>query len=121
MIHISNITKQYGNKVLYRNGSFQINAGEKIGLVGPNGHGKSTIFKIIMGEEGIDSGSISKPDRVTVGYFSQNIEEMSGKTVLEEVKMAAGRVGGLKKQIEDLEARLAEPMEIGRASCRERV
>lgn len=111
MIHVSNITKQYGNKILYRNGSFQINSGEKIGLVGPNGHGKSTIFKIIMGEEGIDSGSISKSDRLAIGYFSQNIEEMSGKSVIEEVKSAAGRVGGLKIQIENLEAKLAEPLE----------
>ena len=117
MIHLSNLTKQYGNKVLFRNGSFQINAGEKIGLVGPNGNGKSTLFKIIVGEEGIDAGTVSKPDKISIGYFSQNIEEMSGSSVIEEVKSAAGRVGTLKKQIEDFEQKLAEPMADEEMTC----
>jgi ATP-binding cassette, subfamily F, member 3 len=109
MIHLSSITKQYGNKVLYKNGSFQINPGEKIGLVGPNGAGKSTIFRIIVGEEGIDSGSISKSDKTVVGYFSQNIEEMQGKTALQEVISSAGKVSELQKEIARLEARLSDP------------
>ncbi len=88
MIHLSGITKQYGNKILYKNGSFQINAGDKIGLVGPNGAGKTTIFRIITGEEGFDQGSLSKPDKVVIGYFSQNIEAMAGRSALEEVKAA---------------------------------
>jgi ATP-binding cassette subfamily F protein 3 len=74
MIHLSNISKQHGNKILYKDGSFQINTGEKIGLVGPNGAGKTTIFRIITGEEGFDGGTMSKSDRTVVGYFSQNIE-----------------------------------------------
>ncbi|AFY01095.1 ABC-F family ATP-binding cassette domain-containing protein [Bdellovibrio bacteriovorus] len=109
MIHLSNITKQQGNKVLYRNGSFQINAGEKIGLVGPNGAGKTTIFRIIMGEEGIDGGTISKSDRTVIGYFSQNIEEMKGKSAIEEVKSAVGNIGDMQVRMQECEAKLADP------------
>ncbi|WP_374035387.1 ABC-F family ATP-binding cassette domain-containing protein [Bdellovibrio bacteriovorus] len=109
MIHLSNITKQQGNKVLYRNGSFQINAGEKIGLVGPNGAGKTTIFRIIMGEEGIDGGTVSKSDRTVIGYFSQNIEEMKGKSALEEVKSAVGNIGDMQARMQECEAKLADP------------
>lgn len=109
MIHLSSITKQYGNKVLYKNGSFQINPGEKIGLVGPNGAGKSTVFRIIVGEEGVDGGTISKSDKTVVGYFSQNIEEMGGKTALQEVISSAGKISELQKDIARLEARLSDP------------
>ncbi|MBX3033243.1 MAG: ABC-F family ATP-binding cassette domain-containing protein [Bdellovibrionaceae bacterium] len=111
MIHLSNISKQYGNKILYKNGTFQINAGEKIGLVGPNGAGKTTVFRIIMGEEGIDGGHISKPDRLVVGYFSQNIEEMKGRSAIEEVKTAAGDVPRIQRRMQELDALLAEPMD----------
>lgn len=111
MLHFSNIEKFYGNKVLYRNGSFQLNPGEKVGLVGPNGAGKTTIFRLIMGEERPDSGQISKPERTVVGYFSQNIEEMSGRTVIEEVKSAAGKLPEIQKRLLVLEAKLSEPMD----------
>lgn len=109
MIHLSNITKQQGNKVLYRNGSFQINTGEKIGLVGPNGAGKTTIFRIITGEEGFDSGTVSKSDRTVVGYFSQNIEEMKGRSALEEVKSAVGNIGDMAARMQEYEAKLCDP------------
>jgi ATP-binding cassette subfamily F protein 3 len=108
MIHLSGITKQYGNKFLYRNGSFQINDGEKIGLVGPNGAGKTTIFRIITGEEGFDQGSVSKPDKVIIGYFSQNIEDMQGRTALEEVKAAHAELPRLQTEMKKLEKRLED-------------
>ncbi|NUN05883.1 MAG: ABC-F family ATP-binding cassette domain-containing protein [Bdellovibrio sp.] len=109
MIHLSNISKQHGNKILYRNGSFQINAGEKIGLVGPNGAGKTTIFRVITGEEGIDGGTISKSDRTVIGYFSQDIEDMRGKTALEEVKSSVGNIGDMQTRMQDCETKLADP------------
>ena len=108
MIHLSNITKQQGNKVLYRNGSFQINAGEKIGLVGLNGTGKTTIFRIITGEEGYE-GTVSKSDKTVIGYFSQNIEDMRGRSALEEVKSAIGNLGTMQVRMQECEAKLADP------------
>lgn len=117
MIHVTNVTKQYGNKILYKNAGFQINPGEKIGLVGPNGAGKTTLFRLLMGEEGLDSGSISKSDKVNVAYFSQNIEEMAGKTVHEEVKSAIPGLGKIQLELQKLEAQMSsdispEAMEI---------
>ncbi len=106
MIHLSGVTKQYGNKILYKNGSLQINPGEKIGLVGPNGAGKTTIFRIISGEEGIDQGALTKSDRLLIGYFSQNIEEMKGRSALEEVKAARPEMPLIQKEMKQLEARL---------------
>ncbi len=110
MVHFSNISKQYGSKILYRNGSFQINAGEKIGLVGPNGAGKTTIFRIITGEEGFEQGQLSKSERTVIGYFSQSIEEMSGRSALEEVKSAAGKVTAIQARLQILEQQLSEPL-----------
>ncbi len=111
MINVANITKHYGNKVLYKNASFQLNPGEKAGLVGPNGAGKTTIFRVITGEEGLDEGQIAKPERTVIGYFSQNIEEMSGRSVLDEVKSAAGKLPEIQKKLATFEAQLAEPMD----------
>lgn len=111
MIHVANISKNYGNKVLYKDASFQLNPGEKAGLVGPNGAGKTTIFRILTGEQGVESGQVSKPDRVVIGYFSQDIEDMRGRTVLEEVKSAAGNVTALQKEMAVLEAKLGEPLD----------
>jgi ATP-binding cassette, subfamily F, member 3 len=111
MIHVSNISKQYGNKILYKNGSFQINSGEKIGLVGPNGAGKTTIFRILADEEGTDGGTVSKPDKLVLGYFSQNIEEMKGRTALEEVKSGIGNIPAMQRRIQEIEGQLAEPMD----------
>jgi ATP-binding cassette, subfamily F, member 3 len=110
MIQIANVSKNYGSKVLYRNASFQINSGEKIGLVGPNGAGKTTIFRLIAGEEEPDEGKVVKTGRPVVGYFSQSTGEMSGRTVMEEVKSAAGDIVGVQKRLAVLEENLAEPL-----------
>jgi ATP-binding cassette, subfamily F, member 3 len=110
MIHASNISKQFGTKILFKNASFQINTGEKIGLVGPNGNGKSTIFKIIIGEEGYDGGSVTKPEKATVGYFSQDIEDMRGRPVLDEVMTAIPSLNKIKKELAELEIKLTEEL-----------
>src|ERR1700722_9814228 len=111
MIHFSNISKHYGNKVLYKSASFQLNPGEKVGLVGPNGAGKTTIFRILTGEEGVESGQVAKPDRIVIGYFSQNIEDMKGRSVIDEVKSAAGRLPHIQKKLAEYEAALSVPMD----------
>ena len=75
MIHLTNISKQCGQSVLFKDASFQIRPGDKIGLVGPNGAGKTTLFRTIVGEEGVDSGEINIADRLVIGYFSQSVGE----------------------------------------------
>jgi len=111
MIHLSSITKQYGPRVLYQDASFQIRPGDKIGLVGPNGAGKSTIFRVIMGEESIDSGTISVEQKLVIGYFSQEVGEMKGRSAIEEVKAGAGRVSHLAEEISKIEQRLQDSAE----------
>ena len=108
MVAFNAVTKQQGTKILYSNGSFQINPGEKIGLVGPNGAGKTTVFRLIMNEESPDQGTISKPDKIRIGYFSQNIENMKGRSVIEEV-LSSGGLDLIKDQIQQYEAKLCDP------------
>ena len=110
MVSFAKVTKQYGNRVLYRNGSFQINPGEKIGLVGPNGAGKTTLFRLIMGEENPDQGQITRPDKLRVAYFAQDIEDMRGKTVLNEVLSSVGPLEKVKKELLELESKLSQEL-----------
>jgi len=111
MIHLINVSKQYGDKVLYKDASFQIRPGDKIGLVGPNGAGKTTIFRMITNEEGPDTGEVTKAEKVVVGYFSQDVGEMHGRSALEEVKTGAGKVSTLAKKIAEMEDRLQRSAE----------
>lgn len=108
MLAFNSVTKQQGTKILFSNASFQMNPGDKIGLVGPNGAGKTTVFRLIMNEESVDQGTISKPDKIRIGYFSQNIENMKGRSVLAEV-LSAGNLESLTSEIARLEARLQDP------------
>ena len=78
MISFSNINKQYGKQLIFVDASFQLNPGEKVGLVGPNGAGKTTLFRMVVGEEDPDEGDVSVPKKLTIGYFRQDVEEMTG-------------------------------------------
>ena len=113
MISLSRISKQYGRQVLFVDTSFQLNPGEKVGLVGPNGAGKTTIFRMIVGEETADEGEISIPRKLTVGYFRQDVEEMSGRSVLDEAIAGSGRVGDLHHELEELNTAMADPARAG--------
>jgi ATP-binding cassette subfamily F protein 3 len=108
MIHLSNISKHYGNKILYREGSLQIRPGDRIGLVGPNGAGKTTIFRIITGEDRVSEGTVVVGERTTIGYFSQDVGEMHGRSALQEVMQGAGRVSELFAQMTKLERELEQ-------------
>src|SRR5512145_2936669 len=109
MIAFANINKQYGKQVLFVDASFQLNPGEKVGLVGPNGAGKTTLFRMIVGEEQPDEGDVSVPRKLTIGYFRQDIEEMSGRSVLDEAIAGSGRVGDLHHELEALQQALEDP------------
>lgn len=111
MIHLTNIHLQHGSQVLFRNASLQILPGTKTGLVGSNGTGKTTIFRLITGEEEADKGDISCSKKTVIGYFSQDVGEMAGRSVIEEVMSAAGDIVELGIKIAEMEAQMAEPME----------
>ena len=111
MIHITNISKQHGSQILFRNASLQILPGTRTGLVGPNGAGKTTVFRLITGEEEADAGEISCAKRTTVGYFSQEVGDMAGRSALAEVMSAVGDVMSLGEEIRDMEQAMARPMD----------
>ena len=113
MIAFNNISKQYGRQILFVDASFQLNPGEKVGLVGPNGSGKTTLFRMIVGEESPDDGEVSVPKKLTIGYFRQDIEEMSGRSVLDEVIAGSGRLGTLHHELEDLQHAMGDPARAG--------
>src|SRR3990170_8830899 len=109
MVSFSHISKQYGRQVLFVDTSFQLNSGEKVGLVGPNGAGKTTLFRMIVGEEAPDEGDVSVPKKLTIGYFRQDVEEMSGRSVLDEAIAGSGRLGALHHELEELQHAMADP------------
>jgi ATPase subunit of ABC transporter with duplicated ATPase domains len=113
MISFTRISKQYGRQVLFVDASFQLNPGEKVGLVGPNGSGKTTLFRMVTGEEQPDEGEISVPRKLTVGYFRQDVEEMTGRSVLDEAIAGSGRVGDLHHELESLQNAMADPPQSG--------
>jgi ATPase subunit of ABC transporter with duplicated ATPase domains len=109
MIAFSKVSKQYGKQILFVEASFQLNPGEKVGLVGPNGAGKTTLFRMIVGEESPDEGDVSVPKRTSIGYFRQDVEEMSGRSVLDEAIAGSGRLGDLHHELEALQHAMGDP------------
>src|SRR6201998_3937540 len=113
MISFSNINKQYGKQLVFVDASFQLNPGEKVGLVGPNGSGKLTLFSRMVGEESPDEGTVSVPRKMTIGYFRQDVEEMQGRSVLDEAIDGSGRAGELHHEHERLQHAMADPEKAG--------
>ena len=113
MIHLSNITKQHGAQVLFRDASFQILPGTRTGLVGPNGAGKTSLFRIITGEEEVDAGEITLGKKTTIGYFSQDVGDMSGRSALEEVMAVSAETVRLAGELKQMEEQMGLPMSDG--------
>ena len=109
MISFSNINKQYGKQLIFVDACFKLNPGEKEGLVGPNGSGKTTLLRMVVGEEYPDEGEVSVPKRLTIGYFRQDVEEMHGRSTLDEAIAGSGRVGDLHHELESLHQGLEDP------------
>jgi ATPase subunit of ABC transporter with duplicated ATPase domains len=112
MISFSNIHKQYGKQLIFVDASFQLNPGEKVGLVGPNGSGKTTLFRMVVGEEAPDEGEVSVPKKLTVGYFRQDVEEMTGRPVLDEAIAGSGQLGDLHHELADLHHAMGDPAQM---------
>jgi ATPase subunit of ABC transporter with duplicated ATPase domains len=109
LIRFDSISKQHGPKVLFIDAVAAIHRGEKVGLVGPNGAGKSTIFRLIMREESPDEGQVSIDRGVSIGYFSQDVGEMAGRSAVAETMAGAGAVSEVAAELRELEHALADP------------
>jgi ATP-binding cassette subfamily F protein 3 len=109
MLNISNVSKIQGGETLYSNVNFSIYPGEKVGLVGPNGTGKTTLFRMIIGEDRVDTGQISFPDKKRMAYFSQNVGEMKGQTALAVVMSGDEQVQVLQDKLTEFEQKLCDP------------
>jgi ATPase subunit of ABC transporter with duplicated ATPase domains len=109
MIRIENISKQNSHRILFIEASAALNRGEKIGLVGPNGAGKTTLFRMITGEEQPDEGQVSVDKGITIGYFNQDVGEMSGQSAVAEVMDGAGPVSVVAAELRALETAMVDP------------
>ena len=109
MIRLEAISKQNGHQILFIDASATLLRGEKIGLVGPNGAGKTTLFRMISGQEPPDDGHISSDRGLSIGYFSQDVGEMTGRSALTEVMDGAGPVSVVAAEMKSLEAAMADP------------
>jgi ATPase subunit of ABC transporter with duplicated ATPase domains len=109
MIRLDNVSKQNGHQILFIEASAALNKGEKIGLVGPNGSGKTTLFRMIIGQEPPDEGQVASERGLTIGYFSQDVGEMDGRSAVAEVMDGIGPVSALATELKQLEADMADP------------
>ena len=109
MIRLEGIGKQNGKQIIFIEASAALQRGEKIGLVGPNGAGKTTLFRMITGEELPEEGQVSVDRGVTIGYFSQDVGDMAGRSAVIEVMDGVGPVSALAAEMAELEAAMADP------------
>jgi len=109
LIRLDSISKQHGRQILFLEASAVVNRGEKAALVGPNGAGKTTVFRLITREEVPDDGQVSIDRGVTIGYFSQDVGEMAGKSVVAETMDGAGPVSDIMAELRAIEHALADP------------
>jgi ATPase subunit of ABC transporter with duplicated ATPase domains len=109
MIRLENISKQNGHQILFIEASAALQRGEKVGLVGPNGAGKTTLFRMVTGQEQPDEGQVAVDRGVAIGYFSQDVGEMSGRSVVSEVMDGAGPASAVASELGELESAMADP------------
>ncbi|MBL8917197.1 MAG: ABC-F family ATP-binding cassette domain-containing protein [Archangium sp.] len=112
MIRFDSISLQHGQQILFVEASAALHKGEKVGLVGPNGSGKSTLFRCVMKEETPDEGQVSIDRGVTIGYFRQDVGDMSGRTVIEETMNGAGPVAEVASELKKLEHAMGDPAQM---------
>jgi ATPase subunit of ABC transporter with duplicated ATPase domains len=109
MLRLDSVSKRHGSQILLLEASMGAFRGDKVGLVGPNGSGKSTIFRMMVGQEPPDGGQVSRDRDITVGYFSQDVGEMAGRSVLDETMAGAGAVADAGARLRELEHAMADP------------
>lgn len=108
MLSINNLDLQYQDRKIFNGVSFQVNPGEKLGLVGNNGAGKSTLLKIIIGDVSPQKGQVSYPKDFALGYLPQELPLYDGRTVWEEAESALGEIKQMEEKIAEINQALAE-------------
>jgi len=109
VIRFDSVSKNHGRQILFMEASASVNRGEKVGLVGPNGSGKTTLFRLLVGEEQPDGGQVVVDRGIRTGYFSQDVGDMAGRSVLAETMAGAGEVSDVGAELHDLEHKMADP------------
>ena len=109
MIRLDSISKQQGHQILFIEASAVLLKGEKVGLVGPNGAGKTTLFRMITSQDVPDEGQVAVDRGITIGYFSQDVGEMAGRSAVSEVMDGAGPVSSVATELKELETAMADP------------
>src|SRR3954471_13765538 len=108
MLQLSNAGKRYGHKLLFEGLDWLITPDERVGLVGANGTGKSTLLKVLAGLESLDYGSISRQRAITAGYLPQDGLTLSGRTVFAECMSVFGALLDMEREMEQLTGSMAE-------------
>src|ERR1700745_3215871 len=108
MIQLSSAGKRYGHKLLFEGADWMITPRDRVGLVGANGTGKSTLMKILAGLETLDYGSISTAKGISAGYLPQDGLSLSGRTVFAECMSVFADLRALEQEMEDLTRRMSE-------------
>ncbi|HKO92733.1 MAG TPA: ATP-binding cassette domain-containing protein, partial [Polyangiaceae bacterium] len=109
MISLDSVSKRHGSQILFLDASLSVFRGERVGLIGPNGAGKSTVFRLLVGQEQPDAGQVNVDRGISIGYFDQNVGEMSGQSVLAATIAGAGEVAKVGAELAELEAAMADP------------
>src|SRR5581483_2685038 len=108
MIQLSSAGKRFGPKLLFENLDWLITAQDRVGLVGANGTGKTTLLKVLAGLESLDYGSMTAMKGMTIGYLPQDGLSLSGRTVFEECMSVFDRVRAMESEMESLAGRMAD-------------
>ena len=108
MIQLTGAGKRYGPKILFENVNWLVTPNERVGIVGANGTGKSSLLKVLPGIEGLDSGTISLQKGLSIGYLPQEGLSLSGRTVFAECMTVFAGVRALEEEQEQLAHRMGE-------------
>ena len=108
MIQLANLTKAFGDRVLFEDVSWQLQRRDRVGLTGPNGAGKTTLLRMLAGLDEPDKGEIVEPSSLTIGYLPQDGLDHSGRSLLDEASLAFAPLLEIKAELHDLEHRLGD-------------
>ena len=108
-IQLEGVAVQHAGRTIFRGLDWRIGERDRVGLIGPNGTGKSSLLRVIAGEREADAGRVTRPRGFSIGYLTQEIELTPGRTLLEEAHVLPPRLAEVQRELDGIEARLADP------------